>query len=245
MKSESHQSELRALQSIRNFKNALEMHYAQMLQIEKNMVTLNRNAWAIIEAHSSKEAQKNWENNLKKIDESLYELNQTLNAIKEKVQVKDRTDTLVLWSKFDSSLNNLNASTKLSEKIGFEILPTEEHTHWQKDICIFEETILPLITSHAEACKIELKMIEKYTPKQLDKITQIIFEHIPENFTYEEAHKYEKEYLIAFEDLKKEFNGEKNFWDKFLDILAGGTHQPPSERVMLERWIEGEKNELV
>ena len=68
MKSESHQSELRALQSIRNFKNALEMHYAQMLQIEKNMVTLNRNAWAIIAAHSSKEAQKNWENNLKKID---------------------------------------------------------------------------------------------------------------------------------------------------------------------------------
>ena len=121
MKSESHQSELRALQSIRNFKNALEMHYAQMLQIEKNMVTLNRNAWAIIAAHSSKEAQKNWENNLKKIDESLYELNQTLNAIKEKVQVKDRTDTLVLWSKFDSSLNNLNASTKLSEKIGFEV----------------------------------------------------------------------------------------------------------------------------
>ena len=46
------------------------------------------------------------------------------------------------------------------------------------------------------------------------------------------------------ENFKKEFKEEKNLWDRFLDILAGGTHQPPSERVMLERWIEGEKGDL-
>jgi len=45
-------------------------------------------------------------------------------------------------------------------------------------------------------------------------------------------------------DFKKEFSEEKNLWDTFLDILAGGTHQSPSEHVMMERWIEGEKRDL-
>lgn len=35
-----------------------------------------------------------------------------------------------------------------------------------------------------------------------------------------------------------------NLWDTFLDILAGGVHQSPSEHVMMERWIEGEKRDL-
>ena len=48
----------------------------------------------------------------------------------------------------------------------------------------------------------------------------------------------------ALVNFKKEFKEEKNLWDRFLDILAGGTHQSPSERVMLERWIEGEKGDL-
>jgi hypothetical protein len=55
---------------------------------------------------------------------------------------------------------------------------------------------------------------------------------------------YQKDYYKALVNFKKEFKEEKNLWDRFLDILAGGTHQSPSERVMLERWIEGEKGDL-
>jgi hypothetical protein len=89
-----------------------------------------------------------------------------------------------------------------------------------------------------------LQLIERYTPEELNAITQIIVNHIPLNFTYDEAVEYENDYYKALIDFKKEFQGEKNLWDKFLDILAGGTHQSPSERVMLERWIEGEKEGL-
>ena len=45
-------------------------------------------------------------------------------------------------------------------------------------------------------------------------------------------------------NIKYEFNKEKNLWDSFLDILADGAHQSPTENVMMSRWIEGEKGDL-
>ncbi len=89
-----------------------------------------------------------------------------------------------------------------------------------------------------------LQIIEQYTPDELNAITQIIADHIPLDFTYNEALEYQKDYYKALENFKKEFKEEKNLWDKFLDILAGGKHQSPSERVIMERWLDGEKDNL-
>ena len=95
-----------------------------------------------------------------------------------------------------------------------------------------------------ESCRVLLQFIEQYTPDELDAITQIIVDHIPLDFTYNEAIEYQKEYYKALANFRTEFIEEKNLWDKFLDILAGGSHQSPSERVMMERWLEGEKDDL-
>jgi L-asparaginase II len=39
-------------------------------------------------------------------------------------------------------------------------------------------------------------------------------------------------------------SGVNDLWDKWLDILAGSAHQSAAERVMLTRWIEGERRDL-
>lgn len=244
MKTKSYNSELRALLSIRNLSKALDKHYEQMIHIEQTFDELNKNACAIIEAHCSLELQEKWKNSLNQVNDSIFFINHVLKSLKEKVVKKERTDSAGLWNEFNLHMDKLKESYKASEKLGFEILPVTEHKHWQKDICNFEDMVLPLIISHAVACKLELELIEKYTPKELHKITKVILDHIPNDFTFEDADKYEKDYLNAVEDLKKEFKGDKNLWDKFLDVLAGGTHQSPSERVMMQRWIDGEKNNL-
>lgn len=244
MKKEDYHSELRALLSIRNFNSALEKHYSQMLEIEKKLEEFHKSALAIIEAHSSFKLQEKWKNGLKEMNSSLNAINEVLNSAKEKVKKHDRSDSVALWKQFDLHLNNLKEGNENLKNLGFEILPKSEHIHWKKDICNFEDTILPLIASHAEACKKELQIMEKYTPKEIHNITQIILNHIPENFNFEEADKYEKEYMQAFRDFKNEFSQKKDLWDKFLDIVAGGTHQTPSERVMMKRWLEGEKGDL-
>jgi len=67
---------------------------------------------------------------------------------------------------------------------------------------------------------------------------------VPTDFTYEETVEYKNDYYQALVNFKAEFKEEKNLWDTFLDILAGGTHQSPAERVMMERWVEGDKEEM-
>jgi hypothetical protein len=53
-------------------------------------------------------------------------------------------------------------------------------------------------------------MIERYTPAELNTITQIIAEQIPLDFTYQEALAYQKDYYKALVNFKKEFKEEKN-----------------------------------
>lgn len=100
------------------------------------------------------------------------------------------------------------------------------------------------MVAHIESCRVLLQMIERYTPDELNSITKIIVDQIPVDFTYDDAVEYQKDYYKALVNFKKEFKEEKNLWDKFLDILAGGTHQLPSEKVMMERWLDGEKEDL-
>ncbi len=244
MKSENDNSELRALLSIRRSGESFDKHYSQIVKIEEEFNELNRNAIAIIEGNSSPQTQIEWKIYLKEMNDSLCDVNELLKNAKERIAVKNQSDSFEIWNRFEQSLIKLKEANKKMEDLGFELLPESEHLHWKKDICNFENTILPLIISFAETCKLELQIIERYSPVELHKMTQIVLDHIPADFNFEEADKYEEDYLGAFENFKKEFLPEKNLWDRFLDILAGGTHQPPSERVMMKRWLEGEKHDL-
>jgi hypothetical protein len=124
------------------------------------------------------------------------------------------------------------------------MLPGAVQPQWEKDYVQLEASMVQSMVTHVDSCRVLLQMIERYTPEERNAITQIIVDQIPPDFTYEEAVEYQNDYYKALGNFKKEFKEEKNLWDKFLDILAGGTHQLPSERVMMERWLEEEKGAL-
>lgn len=235
---------LRALLSVRNLSKALESHYHQMKQIEESLDVINHNALDTLETYSTKEGLEKWNLNVQQVKDSVYSIDEVLFLLQDNLTKKGSAASEELWEKFELYENKLLEAVKTSEKTGFEVLPESEHKHWQKDICNFEDAIMELMVSHLEACKRELKMIAKYAPKKINVVTQIIIDHLPEEFTFEEAGKYEQDYLKAFEEYKKEFSQEKNLWDKFLDLLAGGTHQSPSERIMMQRWLDGDKKDL-
>lgn len=243
METKGYNSKLRALLSIRNFNSAFEKYYEQLKKIEEEFDRLNANALSIIETNCKKHDVEKWKLSQEEVSNSIKSINEVLRLLQKKIEGKERTDSKELWKQFDLYENKFKKAYRFSEKLGYEFLPKNVHKHWEKDVCNFEESLMPLIVSHADACKLELEMIEKYTPKELDEITQVVATLISDDFTFEEADKYEKEYLKAFKELKKEFSKDKNLWDRFLDILAGGTHQTPSERVMMQRWVDGEKEE--
>jgi hypothetical protein len=245
MKTKTYNSGLRALLSIRNLSHSLEQHHSQLLQIEKEIIELSKNMSAIIEANCSTESCEKWKVALQTIDSPAFNVNKTLSIAVEKTAIKDGSDSSELWKQFELHLSELKEVYSDLEKLGVKILPKSEHSNWKKSISQFEDTILPLIVSNADTCRIELRIIARYNATELTQITDAVLVGIPNDFTKEEADKYEKDYLTALKDFKQEFNKEKNLWDSFLDILADGTHQLPAENVMMGRWVDGEKGDLV
>ena len=235
---------LRALLSIKNFSATLEKDYSQLIQIENDLKEVNKNGLLIIEENATPGAGEKWKLNVAEMNNAVAAMNDTLDVAKEKITKLEKDNFTALWSQLALHLNAFKDSSKKSGSAGFELLPATAHEPWQKDYLQFEQPLADLVVAHVESCRILLQMIERYTPDELDVITKIIADQVPADFTYEEAVVYQQDYFKALVNFKKEFKEEKNLWDKFLDILAGGTHQPPSERVMLERWIEGEKGDL-
>ena len=142
----------------------------------------------------------------------------------------------------NSSIENFQELEKL-KVIGGKVLPENKTLNWENLWSnIADES--DNIKNEVKACELQLKLIESYNPKEIDELTDTILKHIPVKFSKKEANQYTKEYIKAYEDLKTEASQKKNLWDKFLDILAGGSQQTPAQRVMMQRWVNGEKNDL-
>ena len=237
-------SGLRALLTIRNFSDVLEKHYARLIQIEGDITELNNKTKATVETLCTPDLFLKWKATLKEFNDSMLCVNEVINSFREKITIRDRSDTSALWVAFDGQLDQLKKNYKTLELMGSEILPDNERINWVNDTRKYENILIPSLISYTESCRVELRMIEKYTPEEMNKINQLILDKIPKDFTLAEADEYEKDYLDALVDFKQEFQKEKNLWDTFLDILAGGTHQSPEEHVMMQRWVNGEKGDL-
>lgn len=240
----SHNPGLRALLAIKNFKVTLEKDYAGLLQIESELDELNKKGLSIIEAAASPEATAQLVACVQEQNSAVTGINEIIMAAKQKTEQNVKDGFPELWKQLGEHLAALEDAAENIKNTGLNLLPEAVHPQWIKEFALPETPLVQLLVSHVDSCRVLLQMIERYSPEELNTITQIIADKVPLNFTYEEALEYQTDYYKALVNFKKEFKEEKNLWDKFLDILAGGTHQPPSERVMMERWLDGEKGDL-
>lgn len=244
MKTKTYNSGFRALLSIRNLNASLEKNRTTLVLIEKEINDLNSNTSVIIQSNCAIELFEKWKIVLKEIDSPAFNINKILKTAIEKIAIKESSSSTDLWKQFDTYLDELKKAYKNLKELGIGMLPAEQHVHLKQDLGKFKEIILPLIEAIKESCRVQLSIIERYSSNELTQITDAVLLGIPDDFTSEEAEKYEHDYLVALKDFKQEFNKEKNLWDSFLDILADGAHQSPTENVMMSRWVDGEKGDL-
>lgn len=242
--SKSHNPGLRALLAIKNFTATLEKDYSELLKIESDLDELNKKGLLIIEANASPEAIAQWKESLHSVNNAVTGINDALTAAKDKIEQKAKEGFPELWGQLTIHVNELKDNSKNAANTGLDFLHEAVHPKWENEFIKIQVPMVQSMITHVESCRVLLQMIERYTPDELNSISQIIVDQIPLDFTYEEAVEYQNDYYKALINFKKEFRQKKNLWDKFLDILAGGTHQPPSERVMMERWLDGEKGDL-
>ena len=236
--------ELKALLAVKKFTAKLEEEYSELLKIESELDQLYKDGSLIIEATAPPEATAQWNAILLEMNKAISRINDILATTKENTVQKVKNDSLGLWESLTIHVAALKDNAANATNTGLTLLPAAVHPQWEKEFAQLETPLVGSLVARVESCRVLLQLIERYTPEELNEITQSIVDHIPVNFTYEEALKYQNDYYKALVDYKKEFREEKKLWDKFLDILAGGTHQSPSERVMMERWVDGEKGDL-
>lgn len=241
----NHNPGLRALLSIKNFGITLQKDYERLLQIEKEMDELNKTGSSVIEANAAPAAAESWKLASLAVSKAVTGIKDLLNSAKESIEKKETRDVGDMWQQLSLQVKQLKDAAKNAISTGYKLLPETQFIKWEKEFARVEEQLVQSMVDHVDSCRVLLQMIEKYSPDELNKITKIVVDQVPTDFTYEETVAYQKDYYKALVNFKKEFKEEKNLWDRFLDILAGGTHQSPSERVMLERWIEGEKGDLL
>jgi hypothetical protein len=240
----SHNPGLRALLSIKKLSFTLDKHFSELEQIESELHIAYKSGLFIIKANTSPEGTALWEEVSRVVNKAVEGIHDTLTGVKEMIVQNEKNGYPELWKELAVQLTVLKENSKNAVNSGWKLLPEAVHLQWETEFVKAETSLVESLIIHVDSCRVLLQMIESYTPVELNAITRMIANHIPIDFTYAEAEHYQNDYNKALVNFKNEFKKEKNLWDKFLDILAGGTHQSPSERVMMERWVDGEESNL-
>lgn len=228
--------------SIRHLALGLSTNWANMKSIgstfEKEMNTVT----SIVKQFTDAEIKNQWESEKNKYQYNLSKLKRILSNTINKIKDKNSENLFSDWNSYQGFSNDMTLTLSNMQTIGEHITSEDIKHKWMQHWSFLNEAHKQL-KSESEACYLQLKMIEEYSPEEVSSLTDTILKHIPVKYSIEEAEKYSKEYMEAYKAIKKEASQKKNIWDKFIDILAGGIEQTPAQRVMMQRWVNGEKGE--
>ncbi|WP_047432838.1 hypothetical protein [Chryseobacterium indologenes] len=161
-----------------------------------------------------------------------------LEKIEEKFKNRDAANLVEDWEMTEYYKDLIMNSIGGLKEAGDVIFVGESLDKWN-DIWTEVFKTLDNILSITETYKLKLKLMETLDPGEVDVLTMDIIKHIPLHYSDEDALQYEKEYLLAYHELKESQSKKKNIWDKVMDILAGGIEETPAHRVQMKRWMEG------
>ncbi len=236
-------AKLRAIVSIRNLVFGIATDWKELKSLGSEIDELINSASTTFMNQTPVIAHERWQIEIGHIQKDTTALEDIMQKVVRKINHRDAKDLIEIWNSHkEHSTDLLNRLNTLYD-LGKAHLPESYHDTW---VAMWEVILDKFVAIQAlgEGSSLHLAMISEYAPEEVDELTDTILRHMPGRYTMEEAIQYEKEYMEAYEQLKKEATQKKNLWDRFLDILAGGLQQSPAERVMMQRWVNGEKGDL-
>lgn len=232
---------LQAVVSIRNLVVGLDTEWKELKNLGSEIDTLIEKADDIFLNNTKVGIHTSWIREINVVKKEVASLKELLNNSIAKINNKDSTGIADAWSAYEKHYNSIFEALQTQSELGRAHLNKQKYaTEWE-DLWnrVFSKMIA--IQQIAEGSALRLAMIEEFSPGEMDELTDTILNNMPKKYTMEEALQYEKEYMEAYDELKKQSSQKKNLWDRFLDLLAGGKSQSPAEMVMMQRWINGEK----
>lgn len=243
MQNENFNPLIEAVVSIRHFAIAASNNWSTMKSLGAIVKEDMEAATTLINTHANEEAKHLWSSELIKYNAERAQLQEILGYVVSRIKEKSANNLTDIWNQSAQHSSNIETIYRKLHEIGQRNLPKDKLDDWSKLWKTIHDNH-EKIKNEANASQIQLGLIEQCKPEEIDELTDTILKHIPVKYSKEEAHKYSDEYMQAYEDIKREASGKKNLWDRFLDLLAGGAQQTPAQRVMMQRWVNGEKGDL-
>ncbi len=242
MKEQEFNPVITAVVSIRQLAKAIRGNWSDMIKNGKDLEASLAHLNNLVVSYGNAKTKQDWSAEITNYNTNLAALKSIMTSVQTQIKATNSDGIATKWNSYKSYATVIETTFHKLQETGKHSLPEVEeeswNAHWTKI-----ETIHATIIKEAEACLLHLQLIENYTPSEIDELSATILKYIPLNYSLSEAKQYTDEYMEAYEAIKKEASQKKNLWDRFLDVLAGGIQQSPAERVLMQRWVDGEKGE--
>lgn len=236
---------LRNAIKLRHLVDSISENWQELNSVQKRVLSTLEVATKFIETYGSELAKEVYHNKTLLLKSNIAEVEKVLNQASSVLTGESNDIMSIHWDSLQSSLTSVEEVFSSMENFDESYFSNGNYNDWL-NIWYIIKSNLYIIKGVSNSSFIQLKMMENFTKEELDALTKNILKNIPRSFSLIDADKYEKEYLAAMEAIEKEANAKDNLWDRFLNLLAGVVpfKQTPAERVMMHRWLEGEKGDL-
>ncbi len=233
---------IEAVVSIRQYALSVSDNWSSMKALAALLKEDMDKATGMVNMYGSDATKQQWASEHIDYNASRSHLEEIMQFVISRIKEKSTEGLTARWNDYPGHVSKMEASYQKMKRIGKSSLPENKRREW-------DELWKRIMDSHksivreAKAIGIQLGLMEKCTPDEIDELSDTILKNLPLSYSTNDTLKYTEEYMVAYAQLKKEASQKKNLWDRFLDVLAGGRQQTPAQRVMMQRWVDGEKGD--
>ena len=238
---ESLDTRLKILMSIRDFQKDFEFNAKEIEMTTQDLISVYERGLGFLNSYAEEDFKREADGLLNEVrvhaNQMNHQLKKTADQIKEREEKKDFSAN---WKEFDQHKNDFRNSALKFERKGLNALPTDKKQEWENSYVLYEKITDPLIKTQSTFEKLILDFVSQYDKDELNKISRIVQENSSPEIDWSDPVEFKNQYIKAISEFQREFKPQ-NLWDSFLELLAGGVHPSPSERIMFEKWIDGEQ----
>ena len=242
---ETNNKNLETLIKLRHLSEGLNSNWEALNTAKVKVAHLLDEANNIVKMFGSDLGKSKFQEDVNLIASLKDKIESQLAYFKNKIESQSSRDSSEIYKDF---LSNTESISDLFAKIGKypdDYFSGMNSADWFVVWAVIQSNIYT-VQGIGHSAFVQLQMFENFSKQEIDDLTKEIIKYIPKSYHIEDAIQYKQEYMTALAQMEEEANKKDNLWDRFLNLLAGNIpfKQTPQERVMMMRWVNGEKGEL-
>lgn len=242
---ETNNKNLETLIKLRHLSEGLNSNWEALNTARVKVAHLLDEANKIVKMFGSDLGKSKFQEDVNLIASLKDKIESQLAYFKNKIESQSSNDSSEIYKDF---LSNTESVSSIFTKIGKypdDYFSGMNSADWFGVWAVIQSNIYT-VQGIGHSAFVQLQMFENFSKQEIDDLTKEIIKYIPKSYHIEDAIQYKQEYMTALAQMEEEANKKDNLWDRFLNLLAGNIpfKQTPQERVMMMRWVNGEKGEL-